>query len=140
MAAKEKPAIVEDEPVKIKEQVRVSAKRDADNVARTLMASERTFMAWLRTGVTLIALGLAAAQFLARNLAPGVPLIRVMAVALVGSGLLLMMTGVYRYCVSVSDIRRGVYRPATRSAILATTLMGLVALIALGIILLLRTD
>jgi uncharacterized membrane protein YidH (DUF202 family) len=32
--------------------------------ARTHLANERTFLAWLRTGISLIGLGLAAAKFL----------------------------------------------------------------------------
>ena len=37
---------------------------DPDSRARTHLANERTFLAWLRTGLGLIVLGLAAAQFM----------------------------------------------------------------------------
>src|SRR5215218_9897005 len=42
---------------------------DPDTRARTHMANERTFLAWFRTGITLLALGIAAAQFLGVNAA-----------------------------------------------------------------------
>ena len=37
---------------------------DPDTRARTHLANERTFLAWFRTGITLVALGLAGAQLL----------------------------------------------------------------------------
>jgi uncharacterized membrane protein YidH (DUF202 family) len=37
---------------------------ELESRARTHLANERTFLAWLRTGIALISLGLAAAQFL----------------------------------------------------------------------------
>ncbi|HEX9016308.1 MAG TPA: DUF202 domain-containing protein [Chloroflexota bacterium] len=114
--------------------------RDPDNQARTYMAAERTFLAWLRTGTTLVALGIAGAQFIARNVVPGFPLTRTLSVVLVLAGILLMMTGTWRYRVSFRDIEAGVYRPANRSATLATGLMLLVALLAVTIILLQRSD
>jgi hypothetical protein len=56
---------------------------DLESRARTHLANERTFLAWLRTGITLIGLGLAAAQFLERQVAPGLPLIRSMSITMV---------------------------------------------------------
>jgi len=40
---------------------------ELESRARTHLANERTFLAWLRTGIALISLGLAAAQFLERH-------------------------------------------------------------------------
>ncbi len=44
---------------------------DSDGRAGTHLANERTYLAWFRTGLTTIALGLAAAQLLTRNVLPG---------------------------------------------------------------------
>ncbi len=70
---------------------------DLDSRARTHLANERTFLAWFRTGVTLIALGLAAGQFLARDVAPGVPLVRVLSTILAATGVALVLVGARRY-------------------------------------------
>ena len=43
---------------------RTGGRTDPDSRARTHLASERTFLAWLRTGLGLNVLGLAAAQFI----------------------------------------------------------------------------
>jgi uncharacterized membrane protein YidH (DUF202 family) len=56
---------------------------DLESRARTHLANERTFLAWLRTGIALIGLGLAAAQFLERQVLPGLPLIRSMSITMV---------------------------------------------------------
>ena len=52
---------------------------DHDSRARTHLANERTFLAWFRTGITLVALGLAAAQFLGSDTPGGPPLIHILA-------------------------------------------------------------
>ena len=44
---------------------------DPDSRARTHLANERTYLAWFRTGITLVALGLAAAQFLVPDTTSG---------------------------------------------------------------------
>ena len=49
---------------------------DPDTRARTHLANERTFLAWFRTGVTLVALGIAAAELLGREGEPGAVLVR----------------------------------------------------------------
>jgi uncharacterized membrane protein YidH (DUF202 family) len=47
---------------------------DPDSRALTHLANERTFLAWLRTGLGMIVLGLAAGQFIDvdRDLIPGI--------------------------------------------------------------------
>lgn len=66
---------------------------DLDSRARTLLANERTFLAWLRTGLSLVAAGLAVASFLPVGIIPGVPYVRIYAVLLVLSGTLLVVLG-----------------------------------------------
>ena len=49
-----------------------AGRADPDSRARTHLANERTFLAWLRTGLALIVLGIGAAQFVSheRQLVP----------------------------------------------------------------------
>ena len=54
--------------------------------ARTHLANERTFLAWLRTGISLIGLGLAAAKFL-DVVIRGLPLVRGMSIIMVLTGI-----------------------------------------------------
>ena len=58
-----------------------------DNRTRTHLANERTFFAWLRTGITTIALGLAAARFLAMEQQPRSVLIEVLTYVLIVGGI-----------------------------------------------------
>ena len=72
---------------------------DEESRARTHLANERTFLAWFRTGITLIALGLAAAQFLTLESSGGFPIVHVLATILVLTGIALALTGAARYLV-----------------------------------------
>ncbi len=64
---------------------------DPDSRARTHLANERTFLAWLRTGLSLMAVGLAAARFLPVDLIPGFPYVRSFAAMLVLSGTVMVL-------------------------------------------------
>ena len=75
-----------------------AGRTDPDSRARTHLANERTFLAWLRTGLALIVLGIGAAQFVSqeRQLVPGLPVgtlvvnvLGCMAMGLLASGLAL---------------------------------------------------
>ena len=66
---------------------------DLDSRARTLLANERTFLAWLRTGLSLVAAGLAVANFLPVGVIPGLPYVRIYSVLLVISGTMLVLIG-----------------------------------------------
>ena len=66
---------------------------DLDGRARTLLANERTFLAWLRIGLSLVAAGLAVANFLPVGVIPGIPYVRIYAVLLVVSGTMLVVIG-----------------------------------------------
>src|SRR5918995_462342 len=70
---------------------------DRDSRARTHLANERTFLAWLRTGLSLVAVGLAAAGFLPVDLVPGFPYVRSFAALLVLSGTVMVLHGASRY-------------------------------------------
>jgi putative membrane protein len=102
---------------------------DPDSRARTHLANERTFLAWFRTGIALIALGIAAAQFLTRGAGSGVPVVEIMATILALSGIFVVGIGAWRYGTGRDRIETATFRPANWS-ILVTT----VAAIATGII------
>ena len=111
---------------------------DLESRARTHLANERTFLAWLRTGIALIGLGLAAAQFLAREVLPGLPLIRGMSIIMVVTGILMAVDGARRYVRHSKQIEAGAFRVTTRSAEVVAGLVVLLGLMAIVFILLLR--
>lgn len=100
---------------------------DPDSRARTHLANERTFLAWLRTGITLIALGLAAAQFLDPAVVGGVPIVRTLSTFVIGMGAFTVGVGLYRYRVAARRIESETFRPAARSLVIASSLAVVVA-------------
>ena len=102
---------------------------DAESRTRTHLANERTFLAWFRTGITLIALGLAAAQFLTYGESGGILLVEVLATILVVSGIAVALVGAWRYLSGRERIDVRDFQPAYRS-ILATTAAAIVVGIA----------
>jgi putative membrane protein len=92
---------------------------DPDSRARTHLANERTFLAWFRTGLTLLALGLAAGQFLSRDVASGFPLVRAIATVLVATGMFLVSVGVVRYVRGRARIDTAEFHPANASILVA---------------------
>lgn len=111
---------------------------DADSRARTHLANERTYLAWFRTSLTLIALGLAAAQFLELDATPGVPVVSVLASILVLTGLLVVAVGARRYLVGRERIDAADFRPANQSVLVMTTAAIVVGLLSVGFLWLLR--
>jgi putative membrane protein len=95
------------------------SRADPDSRARTHLANERTFLAWFRTGATMIAFGLAASQFLDRETVPGPPLARILATLLALAGTALVLLGAFRYyrgCDAIDDTR---FVPASASIAVA---------------------
>jgi putative membrane protein len=111
---------------------------DPDSRARTYLANERTFLAWFRTGITLVALGLAAAQFLTRDVIGDVPLRRGIAIGFVVSGIIMSLTGAARYFLSNREIAEGRFKPSGVSVVVSTTLMIVVGVVAVVFILFLQ--
>jgi len=105
---------------------------DPDSRARTHLANERTFLAWFRTGITLVALGLAAAQFLARDVAPGVPLVRGLSTIVIATGAGIVVMGLARYREGRRRIDEEAFEPAWRSITIVAGAALVVA--ALGIV------
>lgn len=110
----------------------------SDNRARTHLANERTFLAWLRTGLSLIAVGLAAARFLPLGLVPGIPYVTIFAILLVLAGTALVLLGGQRYAISARQIDRGQYRPASHLIEIVALVVAVLGIMSLPLALLLR--
>jgi putative membrane protein len=105
---------------------------DPDSRARTHLANERTFLAWFRTGLTLIALGVAAAHFLTATTVTGVRLIPLFSTLVIVVGVGLVIVGVWRYHRGHARIDAGAFAPAELSVVVtsaAALVTGLVALL-----------
>lgn len=94
---------------------------------RFSLANERTFLAWVRTGLALIAGGLAAAQFL-----PPLPLPRLregIAIALLVLGGTVAIRAVDHWTRAERAMRLGEDLPASRFPAVLAVLVGLGALV-----------
>jgi putative membrane protein len=116
----------------------MTASTDPESRARTHLANERTFLAWFRTGVTLIALGIAVAQFLGQGSDESFATL-LLGCAVVIGGIALLLIGRSRYFRSRRQIDDGSYRPAALSVDMAVTLFAIIGALAIGIVVLLRT-
>ena len=90
---------------------------DPDSRARTHLANERTFLAWFRTGLTLIAFGLIGGQFLSSEVGG---LVSILSTVAVGTGVFLVLVGARRYASGRELIDAAVFRPAGLSIHVAT--------------------
>jgi len=117
-----------------------AGRTDPDSRARTHLANERTFLAWLRTGLALIVLGIGAAQFVSqeRQLVPGLPVVTSVSVFLIAAGAALVAMGNARYRQGRARIEQAAFRPADRTVATATGLMYVVAAAGVVLVLLLR--
>ncbi len=111
---------------------------DRDSRARTHLANERTFLAWLRTGLSLTAVGLAAAGFLPIDLVPGFPYVRSFSALLVLSGTLMVVYGASRYVRAYKQIETGAYDPAGTAVVTIAALIAFLGILAIPLVLLLR--
>lgn len=103
--------------------------KDAQGLIGTHLANERTCLAWLRTGISLIAVGLGAAHFLDRDLVSGIPVTTLLAAFLVLSGVLLAAMGGMLFTRTREQIEQGNYL-ATSYGI--PTAAGIVIVMGLG--------
>ena len=108
---------------------------DVDSRARTHLANERTFLAWFRTGITLVALGLAAAQFLGGERPEDEGTVRLLATLVVGAGAITILTGFNRYRASRQRIEDAEFEPAGLSVAISTAIALLIALVAVVFVL-----
>jgi putative membrane protein len=110
---------------------------DRDSRARTHLANERTFLAWLRTGLSLVAVGLAAAGFLPVDLVPGFPYVRSFSSLLVLSGTAMVMYGASRYMRAYKQIETGAYDPAGKAVVTIAAIIAVLGILAIPLVLLL---
>ncbi|KAK4541548.1 hypothetical protein LTR36_007845 [Oleoguttula mirabilis] len=91
--------------------------KNTGSLARDLLASERTFLAWTRTGLGFIALGVALEKVEAfAAIAPSLLRLenhntKLAAGVLVASGSLCVAHGTTRYFGVMGDLKAGVFRP-----------------------------
>ena len=111
---------------------------DRDSRARTHLANERTFLAWLRTGLSLMAVGLAAAGFLPVDLVPGFPYVRLFAALLVLFGTTMVLYGASRYVRACQQIETGSYDPASTAIVTIAAIIGFLGVLGISLVLLLR--
>lgn len=109
---------------------------DPDSRARTHLANERTYLAWFRTGLTLIALGVAASQFLTVTTLTGARLIPLFSTLVIAVGVGFVLVGGWRYWRGQSRIDAGRFAPAGLSVVVtsvAALVAGLLALLLVWI-------
>ncbi len=107
---------------------------DPDSRARTHLANERTFLAWFRTGLTLVALGLASAQFLGREREGDAAIVEWFSTLVIGIGVVLVAVGLWRYVRGSTRIEDQVFRPAYLSVIVTSTVALATALLAIALV------
>lgn len=113
-------------------------KVDPDSRARTHLANERTFLAWLRTGLSMIAVGVAVAGFLPIGLVPEIPFVRMFSIVLVLSGTAAVGFGTRRYVVAHQAIEAGSFSPAVLPIVLVAVAVAILGLLAIPLVMLLR--
>lgn len=97
--------------------LRPEALKNTGSVARDLLASERTFLAWTRTGLGFIALGVALEKVEAfAAISPTLLHLensrtKLAAGTLVGSGSVIIAHGTWRYFDVMTTLRQGTFRP-----------------------------
>ena len=115
---------------------------------RVYMAAERTFLAWLRTAIALMAFGFVIARFgvFLRNVAlPGAPVTTqgpvtslALGLGLIGLGILVCIASAVRHRSYVRGIDEGRFRAAFGSTV-AFSVAGLLVLAGAGMVLVLAT-
>jgi putative membrane protein len=103
---------------------------------RFTLANERTFLAWIRTALALVAAGIALEAFVPRLAVPG--LRQVLAVSLVLLGSAVSATAWTRWVRAQRAMRRGEPLPAPRIAPLLA--YGIAAIALVAVVLLVVTE
>jgi inner membrane protein YidH len=100
---------------------------------RFLLANERTFLAWMRTALGLIAGGVALDQFVRPQ--DGSSAVVVVALATIATGALLAIVGTVRWSRTDSAMRAGTPVARSRTLVVIGVLLALLALVVAGILL-----
>lgn len=107
---------------------------DRDSRARTHLANERTFLAWLRTGLSLVALGLATAQFLERVGPGNIDVATPLAVLLIVGGTAMTVVGGRRFSEAGAAIEDGRFVPRAGAIVLAVVVSAIAGVAALAFV------
>jgi putative membrane protein len=106
----------------------------ADPDPRFSLANERTFLAWIRTGLGLIALGVGVATFVSTQMAKGVSILLAAGLVLLGGAV--AAASWFRWLRVERSMRRGEGIPPSRMApVLAFAIAVLALLSIVGVVL-----
>ncbi|AWH85975.1 hypothetical protein HYN59_13040 [Flavobacterium album] len=119
---------------------------DDQTLAREHLANERTFLAWVRTGIAIMAFGFVVVKssifvdndgLPEESIIPGELFTVIVGIMLVVSGTLMSTVSYFRYRQTKKQLRRGIYHHS--SALLAMIAAGVLLVSILLIVYLLRT-
>jgi len=109
------------------------------------LANERTYLAWLRTGIATIGFGFVVAKFgLALRELTGVSAIpdteyhlsSIIGIALTVTGGLVILLAYKRFTLNQKRIMSGIYEPSVAGELVVTTTIFIIALLLVGYLLL----
>jgi inner membrane protein YidH len=99
---------------------------------RFLLANERTFLAWMRTALGLIAGGVALDQFVRPE--NGSAAVAVVSLAAIAIGALLAIVGTVRWSRTDTAMRAGAPIARSRTIVVVGTLLALLALVVAAVL------
>jgi putative membrane protein len=110
--------------------------RRVDATRRTHLANERTYLAWLRSGLTALAVGLGVAKFLPDfSKGESWPYV-VLGIGFCVLGMLMIGTGIRRLRSVTTDLEHGRYEPLDESfATMLGLFAGVLAIVTIVVIL-----
>lgn len=111
---------------------------DVDSRARSLLANERTFLAWIRTGLSMMAIGVAAAQFIGRDELNGLHLVTIFSLFLAVSGVAVAIFGGVQFSRGRDEINKGTYQSSTVAVGITVTLAIVAGILGTIVILIIR--
>jgi putative membrane protein len=100
---------------------------------RFLLANERTFLAWMRTALGLIAGGVALDQFVQPE--TGSAAVAVVSLAAIAIGAMLAIVGTVRWSRTDTAMRAGTPIARSRTLVVVGTMLALLAVVVAGILL-----
>jgi putative membrane protein len=100
---------------------------------RFTYANERTFLAWNRTALALLATGVAASEFLPRHHFPGGP--RILGIPLIALGALVAVSSLFQWRANERAMRRRQPLPRSRMPLVVAVGIGVMAVVAAVVVL-----
>ncbi len=105
--------------------LRSEPQENSGSRARDHLANERTYLAWIRTALAVVTIGIAFHEFVPADRRPPVHL----AFFLLGLGVLLMIYSVSSYYSRLKNLELGKFGPDRAGPILLSAMLAIVALI-----------